>query len=76
MADEQPTKAGSVHQTTNLLHAIPKNINKASVINRGQQENINFITAINFAEQTMTALSKYHEQLKTQLGFNMTQQAM
>ena len=44
--------------------------------NRGQQENIDVITVINFVEKTMTALSKYGEQLKTQLDFNLTHQTM
>lgn len=62
-------------QTTNLSQTITKNVNTASVTNIGQEENISLITVINFVEQTM-ATSKYGEQLKTQLDFSLTQQAM
>ena len=44
--------------------------------NRGQQENIDLITVVNFVERIMTILSKYGEQLQTQLDFNLTQQEM
>ena len=60
-------------QTTNLSQTITKNVNTASMTNR-QQENISLITIINLVEQTMTTLSKYGEQLKTQLDFSLTQQ--
>lgn len=62
-------------QTTNLSQTITKNVITASVTNIGQEENISLITVINFVEQTMTT-SKYGEQLKTQLDFSLTQQAM
>ena len=48
-----------------LPQYIPKNVNTVSVINRGQQENIDLMTVINFVEQIMTTLSKYGEKLKT-----------
>ena len=51
-------------------------LQRASLTNRGQQENINLITVINLVEQTMTILSKYREHLKTRQDFNLTQQAM
>ena len=54
---EQPTKAETAHQITTLSQAIPKNVNTASVTNRGQQENIDLIIVINFVEQTMATLS-------------------
>ena len=76
IADEQPTKAETTHKITSLSQAISKNVNTASVTNRGQQENNDLITVINFVEETMTALSKCGEQLKAQLDFNLTQQAM
>ena len=43
--------------------------------NRGQQENVDLFTVINFAEQNITTLSKYSKKLKTQLECNLTQQA-
>ena len=45
-----------------LLQEISKNVNTVSVKNRGQQENNDLITVINFVEQIITILSKYSEQ--------------
>ena len=55
---------------------ISKNENTASLLNRGQQENINLFTVISFVKQTMQSLTNYGEKLKTQLDFNLTQQGM
>ena len=67
-------KTEAAHQTANLSQTIPKHV--TFVTNRGQQENIDLITVINFIEQIMRTLSKYDEQLKTQLEFHLTQLAM
>ena len=40
IANEQPAKTETAHQTANLSQAIAKNVNMGSVTNRGQQENI------------------------------------
>ena len=76
IADEQLAKAETTHKITCLSQAILRSVNTASGTNRGQQENIVLITVINFVKQTMTTLSKYGEQLKTQLDFNLIQQAI
>ena len=63
------------HKFTAKIY-LSKIVNMTSIVtNRGQQENIDLITVINFAEQAMTTLPKYGEQLKSQLDFNPTQQA-
>ena len=64
---EQLTKTETAYQFTNLTQAIPKNVNTISLTNRGLQIYIDLLTIINFLEKTMTVLSKYGEQLKTQL---------
>ena len=51
---------------------ISKNENTASVLYRGQQENINLFTVINFVKQTIQTLTNYREQVKTQLDFSLT----
>ena len=56
--------------------AFPKNVILVSVTIKGQQENIDLITLINFVDQTIETLSKYGEQLKAQMDFNLTQQAI
>ena len=53
---------------------IKKNEFQAFVSHWVHEENIELINAINFIEQTMTALSSYGKHLKTQLDFNLTQQ--
>ena len=64
---EQLTKTETAHQFTNLTQAIPKNVNTISLTNRGLQKYIDLLTIINFLEKSTTVLSKYGEQLKTQL---------
>ena len=51
-----------------------KNVNLASTTFGGQNEAVQLLTTINFIQETMTPLSSYSEQLKTQLDFSLTQQ--
>ena len=64
---EQLTKTETAYQFTNLTQAIPKYVNTISLTNRGLQKYVDLLTIINFLEKAMTVLSKYGEQLKTQL---------
>ena len=48
--------------STSKSKDISKNKNAASLLNRGQQENINLFTVINFVEQTIQTLTNYGEQ--------------
>ena len=68
------TKDNKTETTEPDVHS--KNVRMASVTNRGQEENLQIITVINFIEQTMKTLSTYGEQLKIQLDTNLTQQEM
>ena len=43
-----------------------KNVNLASTTSGGQKETVQLLTIINFIQDTMTTLSSYSEQLKTQ----------
>ena len=78
-AEEKPIESTILNATETSASKskdISKNENTASALNRGQQENINLFTVINFVEQTMQNLLNYGEQLKPQLDFNLTQQGM
>lgn len=70
------TILNTTETSTSKSKDISKNDNTASVLNSGQQENVNFFTVINFVEQTIKTLTNYREHLKTQLDFNLTQQDM
>ena len=51
----------------------PKNFQTASIIDRGQQQNIAIISIISFIEQNMQTRKSFGEQLKIQLDTNLTQ---
>lgn len=61
IADEKPTKAETLRQTTNLLQAISKKLSMACDKQRPVR-NIGLITIINFMKETRRQLSKYLEQ--------------
>ena len=42
-----------------LLQTISNKVNTASMTTRGQEENIDLITIVNFVEQALATLSKY-----------------
>ena len=63
-------------QLTSTPNHTSKNFKVASGTNRGQQENLDLLTVMNFVEETMKTLSIYGEQLKNQLKSNQTQQGM
>ena len=58
----------------NNINLESKNENMASVSQVSQQKKVSLITAFNFIQQTMRALSNCGEQLKMQLNLNLTQQ--
>ena len=45
-----------------LLQTISNKVNAASMTTRGQEENIDLITIVNFVEQALATLSKYRQQ--------------
>ena len=56
------------------INSESKNEIMASVFHGCEQENVELITVTSFIEKTMKTLANYGEQLKIQLGFNLTQQ--
>ena len=51
----------------------PKIFQTASILDGGQQQNVEIISVISFIEQTMQTLKSFGEQLKIQLDTNLTQ---
>ena len=60
-------------QLTEQQKQQPKNFQTASIIDGGQQQNVEIISVISFIEQTMQTLKNFGEQLKIQLDTNFTQ---
>ena len=57
MANEQPTKTETTHQTTNLSQTIPKSVNMAcDKQNPARKHRINYSNQL--VKETMTTLSK------------------
>ena len=50
----------------------PKNFHTASIIDKGQKQNLEIISFISFIEQTMQTLKNFGEQLKIQLDTNLS----
>ena len=63
----------SLSQSTEQQKQQPKNFQTASIIDGGQQQNIEIISVISFIEQTMQTLNSFGEQLKLQLDTNLSQ---
>ena len=55
----------SQSQSTEPQKQQPKNFQTASIIDEGQQQNVEIISVISFTEQTMQTLKSFGEQLKT-----------
>ena len=60
-------------QLTEQQKQQPKNFQTASIIDGGQQQNVEIISVISFIEQTMQTRKSFGEQLKIQLDTNLTQ---
>ena len=60
-------------QSTEQQKQQPKNFQTASIIDGGQQQNVEIISVISFIEKTMQTLKSFAEQLKIQLDTNLTQ---
>ena len=73
----QSYRAKSItNQQTEQQKQQPKNFQTASIIDGGQQQNVEIISVISFIEQSMKTLKSFGEQLKIQLDTNLTQQGM
>ena len=60
-------------QSTEQQKQQPKNFQTASIIDGGQQQNVEIISVIGFIEQAMQTLKSFGEQLKMQLDTNLTE---
>ena len=63
----------SQSQLTEPQKQQPKNFQTVSIIDGGQQQNVEIISVISFIEQTMQTLKSFREQLKIQLDTNLIQ---
>ena len=59
-------------QLTEQQKQQPKNFQTASIIDGGQQQNVEIISVISFTEQTMQTLKSFGKQLKIHLDTNLT----
>ena len=66
-------KAATKNLFSNKQNTDSENVNLAFTTSGGQNETVQLLTIINFIKDTVTTLSNWSQQIKTQLDFSLTQ---